>query len=122
MKKARIKPVKINNIISFLSNISAFLLGFSFIISVDDGLNPRVIAGKLSVTKFINNICKASKTGTCHPRNGASKTPINKIFETAPISLMGWIYAIIPALLLIAVFDLLKAINNKKKFFDLEYV
>ena len=49
-------------------------------------------------------------------------TPINKIFETAPISLMGWIYAIIPALLLIAVFDLLKAINNKKKFFDLEYV
>ncbi len=49
-------------------------------------------------------------------------TPINKIFGTVPIPIISWSYTIIPALLLITVFDVLKAINNKKKFFDLEHI
>jgi hypothetical protein len=31
----------------------------------NNGLNPKVIAGKLSVTRFINKICKAKRSGTC---------------------------------------------------------
>ena len=49
-------------------------------------------------------------------------TPLNNVFGTVPISLIGWLCAIIPAVLLIVLFDVLKAINNKKKFFDLEHI
>ncbi len=49
-------------------------------------------------------------------------TPINKIFGTVPIALLSWLCAIIPAVLLIVLFDVLKAINNKKKFFDMEHI
>lgn len=47
-------------------------------------------------------------------------SPLNKVFETVPIKLDGFIVAISVSLLLIIIFDVLKYINNKKKFFDLE--
>jgi len=43
-------------------------------------------------------------------------TPLNKIFETVPIPFIDWIVALGFALLLITIFDILKRINNKKKF------
>ncbi|MFA5856555.1 MAG: cation-transporting P-type ATPase [Candidatus Pacearchaeota archaeon] len=49
-------------------------------------------------------------------------TPLNKIFGTVPISLYGWLCALIPTILLILLFDILKAINNKKKFFDIMHL
>ena len=47
-------------------------------------------------------------------------TPLNKIFETAPIGINGWVVAICSALALAAVFDFLKKINRKKKFWKEE--
>lgn len=49
-------------------------------------------------------------------------SPANKIFETVPISPAKLILTLLPAIFLIAVFDLLKYINNKKKFLDLEHI
>lgn len=45
-------------------------------------------------------------------------TPLNKIFETASLSLSGWILALAPAVALIIIFDILKFINNKIRLFD----
>ncbi|MBU0906987.1 MAG: cation-transporting P-type ATPase [Nanoarchaeota archaeon] len=47
-------------------------------------------------------------------------TPLNKLFETVPIGLQGWLVAVFSALLLIIIYDVLKIVNNKKKFIDLE--
>ena len=44
-------------------------------------------------------------------------TPINKIFETVPISLVDWVIALVFVFVLIIIFDVLKKINKKKKFF-----
>ncbi len=48
-------------------------------------------------------------------------TPLNSIFGTVPLSISSILYATVPALLLIVIFDILKSINNKTKFFDLEH-
>lgn len=45
-------------------------------------------------------------------------TPLNKIFETASLSLSGWILALAPAVALIIIFDILKFINNKIRLFN----
>ncbi len=45
-------------------------------------------------------------------------TPVNKIFEAAPLSLSGWLLAVSPAILLIVIFDAAKKVNNKLQFFD----
>ncbi|MEM0465298.1 MAG: cation-translocating P-type ATPase [Candidatus Pacearchaeota archaeon] len=47
-------------------------------------------------------------------------TPINSVFGTVPISISGWLFALFPSISLIIIFDLLKYINNKNKFFNLE--
>lgn len=47
-------------------------------------------------------------------------SPLNKVFETIPLNIMGFILAISVSLFFIIIFDLLKYINNKKKFFELE--
>ena len=47
-------------------------------------------------------------------------TPLNILFETTPIGIQGWLIAVSSALFLIVVYDILKAVNNKKKFIDLE--
>lgn len=47
-------------------------------------------------------------------------TPLNKMFEVEPISLAGWLIALIPCLFVLALYDILKQKNNKKKFIDLE--
>ncbi|MBU0959567.1 MAG: cation-transporting P-type ATPase, partial [Nanoarchaeota archaeon] len=49
-------------------------------------------------------------------------TPLNGVFGTVAIPLVGWAYALIPGICLIGLFDLLKYINHKKKFFNLEHV
>lgn len=49
-------------------------------------------------------------------------SPLNRIFETVPLGLNGFIVPISFSLLLILIFDVLKYINNKKKFFDIEHV
>ncbi len=49
-------------------------------------------------------------------------SPLNKVFETVPLKLDGFIIAISVSLLLIVIFDVLKYMNNKKKFFDLEHI
>ncbi len=47
-------------------------------------------------------------------------SPLNKLFETVPLGIDGFIVAISFSLLLIAMYDLLKHVNNKKKIFDFE--
>jgi Ca2+-transporting ATPase len=43
-------------------------------------------------------------------------TPVNKIFEMTPLSLIDWIVATFVAFSMILVFDLLKTINKRKKY------
>jgi len=47
-------------------------------------------------------------------------TPLNKVFETAPIGLMNWGIAIIASLIIIVIFNILKKLNEKREFFKLE--
>jgi Ca2+-transporting ATPase len=47
-------------------------------------------------------------------------TPLNKPFETVPIGMQGWLIAIGLSLFSIILYDILKAINNKNNFIDLE--
>jgi len=49
-------------------------------------------------------------------------SPLNKVFEIAPISLFNFFMAFVASLSIIFVFDILKKINNKKKFFDMEHI
>ncbi|MBN1793186.1 cation-transporting P-type ATPase [Candidatus Woesearchaeota archaeon] len=48
-------------------------------------------------------------------------TPLNLVFETVPIGLEGIGIVVPVCLFLVLIFDLLKYVNNKKKFFDLEH-
>ena len=48
-------------------------------------------------------------------------TPLNKVFGTVPISVMGWIIGIISAVVIILIFNLLKGLNEKKNFLKLEH-
>ena len=45
-------------------------------------------------------------------------TPVNRIFETVPVPLIDWVVALGFSLVLILIFDILKKINNKKKYLD----
>ncbi|MBI4151699.1 cation-transporting P-type ATPase [Candidatus Woesearchaeota archaeon] len=45
-------------------------------------------------------------------------TPLNQIFETVPLLVVDWILAGSAGLILIIVFDVLKMINNRMRFFD----
>ncbi len=47
-------------------------------------------------------------------------SPLNKVFETVPLGLDGFLVPLASSLLLLVIFDGLKYVNNKKKFFDLE--
>lgn len=47
-------------------------------------------------------------------------TPLNKIFETTPLPIIDWVVALGFGFLLILIFDILKRINNKKKFVDFD--
>jgi hypothetical protein len=44
-------------------------------------------------------------------------SPLNKVFETAPISLFNFFMAFVASLSIIFVFDILKKINEKRKNF-----
>ncbi len=46
-------------------------------------------------------------------------SPLNKIFETVPVGRLDWIFALLFALILIIIFNILKRINNKKGFLKL---
>jgi len=48
-------------------------------------------------------------------------SPLNRLFETIPLKFDGFMVAIFVAFLMILIFDTLKLINNKKRFFDLEH-
>jgi len=48
-------------------------------------------------------------------------TPLNRLFETVPISIEGFMIGISLSFLLIIIFDALKYINNKKKLIDFEH-
>ncbi|MDD5699983.1 MAG: cation-transporting P-type ATPase [Candidatus Nanoarchaeia archaeon] len=48
-------------------------------------------------------------------------TPVNIIFETAPVSFTDWLIAMAAGLIIILVFNLLKYLNKKKKWFELEH-
>jgi Ca2+-transporting ATPase len=43
-------------------------------------------------------------------------TPLNRVFETTPLSLAEWLAALVVALMAVIFMDILKAINNKKKY------
>ncbi|MBI2103142.1 cation-transporting P-type ATPase [Candidatus Woesearchaeota archaeon] len=45
-------------------------------------------------------------------------TPLNVIFETTPLSSKDWFLALLPAIAIVLIFDILKKINNKLQFFD----
>lgn len=47
-------------------------------------------------------------------------TPLNRIFETVPLPITDWVIALGFGFLLILIFDILKKINNKKKFIDFD--
>src|SRR3989338_6829324 len=49
-------------------------------------------------------------------------SPLNKVFETSPIGFLNILIAVMVSLSIILVFDILKIIDNKKKFFDLENI
>ncbi|MCS7134313.1 MAG: cation-transporting P-type ATPase [Candidatus Pacearchaeota archaeon] len=46
---------------------------------------------------------------------------LNKVFETTPIGIEGWLIALAAGFLIALFFDILKEINNKKRFFKLEF-
>lgn len=46
-------------------------------------------------------------------------TPLNQVFETVPLEALDWIIAIALSSLIVFLFNILKIINNKKKFFKL---
>ena len=48
-------------------------------------------------------------------------TPLNKVFGTVPIGVMGWIIGIVSAVVIILIFNLLKGLNEKKNFLKLEH-
>ena len=48
-------------------------------------------------------------------------SPLNKVFETAPIGFVDWIIVIAASLMIIVIFDFLKRINEKREFFKLEH-
>lgn len=48
-------------------------------------------------------------------------TPLNKIFETIPLTIKEWLIALISSSLIIIIFNILKKINNKKEIFKLEH-
>ena len=86
-----IKPIKKavpnNNFNNSRFKIFSLFLGFSSIISFDVGFTPKVKAGKLSVTRFINRICIETSIGVCHPNTGASSTPKNNVTNSAKLQL-----------------------------------
>lgn len=48
-------------------------------------------------------------------------SPLNKLFETVPLGIEGWLISVLSAFLLILVFDVIKAVNNKRNnFLNLE--
>jgi len=49
-------------------------------------------------------------------------SPLNKVFETVPLGIDGLLVVAALSLSLALIFDLLKYVNNKKKFFDLEHI
>ncbi len=48
-------------------------------------------------------------------------TPANRIFETAPIAVTDWLIALAAGLIIVLVFNLLKYVNKKKHYFELEH-
>jgi len=48
-------------------------------------------------------------------------SPLNKVFETVPLAIDGFIAGLSLSLLLIIIFDLSKHVNNKKRLFDFEH-
>ena len=49
-------------------------------------------------------------------------SPLSKIFETSPIGFLNILIAVMASISIILVFDILKIMDNKKKFFDLEHI
>ena len=49
-------------------------------------------------------------------------SPLNKVFETVPLGIDGLLIVAVLSLSLALIFDLLKYVNNKKKFFDIEHI
>lgn len=45
-------------------------------------------------------------------------TPLNRIFETVPLPLTDWLFALGAGIFFVFVFDIFKRINNKKKILD----
>ena len=48
-------------------------------------------------------------------------TPLNKVFGTVPVGVMGWIIGIVSAVVIILIFNLLKGLNEKNNFLKLEH-
>jgi len=48
-------------------------------------------------------------------------TPLNKVFGTVPIGITGWLIGILAAITIVLVFNLLKGLNNKNGFLNLEH-
>jgi Ca2+-transporting ATPase len=48
--------------------------------------------------------------------------PINTIFGTVPLEMEYFLISIIMSLILVLIFDVLKMLNNQKRFFDFEHM
>src|SRR3990167_9312575 len=48
-------------------------------------------------------------------------TPLNKVFGTVPIGIIGWLFGIFSAIIIIIIFNILKRLNDKKNFLKLEH-
>jgi len=48
-------------------------------------------------------------------------TPVRAIFETVPLGIMDWVIALSCSFILLIIFDILKKINNRRNFIELEH-
>ena len=48
-------------------------------------------------------------------------TPLNKVFGTVPLTAIDWVLSVVPALLIILIFNFMKWLNEKKSLFNLEH-
>lgn len=76
--------------------------------------------GVLNRSPFVNKALFIASTVSIIATLLIIYTPLKRVFETAPITLIDWTVAVFLLFLFIAIFDILKKINGKKKFWSEE--
>ncbi len=77
--------------------------------------------GVLNRGLFVNHYLFYASTISLIATFAIIYSPLNKVFETVPLGIDGFMIGFSFSLLLIIIFDVLKYVNNRKKFFDFEH-